>query len=110
MTNRLTRWLAPSGEAEPQVGDYFIVRTAQSGFYVSPEVAAYVEAVLDRRWTPAWLVFHDMSGSRIRVRTCDVRGVIEYTAEQRASDRRFERAREREDEADEDTPPWERQC
>ena len=109
MTNRLSRWLSPA-EEEPTVGDYWVVRTYQVFAYVSPETAARVEAALERRWPPTWVVFRDLSGSRIRIRTRDVCGIFECTVAQRAADRRFQKACEREARGDDEVPPWEMQC
>ena len=110
MKNRLARWLVAPGEEEPEAGDFFVVRTASTVFCVTGPTAAIVERQLESRWAPAWLVFRDLSGSRVRIRTRDVIAVFECTAAQRAADRRFERAREREARDDEEGPSWERQC
>ena len=103
--NRLTRYFQQRDDEEPPLGDFHVVRGVYGTFYVTREAAAQVERVLDRRWTPGWVVFRDLAGSRIRIRTRDVRGIYQCTRAQRAADRRLERAREREEEADRD--PWE---
>ena len=69
------------------------------------ETAREIEDLLDARIPPAWITFHDRVGSRIRVRAADIRCLAESTAEQRAGDRRLDRAREREQQ--EDRRPWE---
>jgi len=71
---------------------------------VTREEVERIEAQLDQRKVPKWIVFRDRSGSRYRVRARLIRSIIESTAEQRASDRRYEKAREREEKKD--RRPW----
>ena len=72
-----------------------------------PSKAPRAQAALERRWPPTWVVVRDLSGSRIRIRTRDVCGIFECTAAQRAADRRFQKACEREARGDDEVPPWE---
>jgi hypothetical protein len=40
---------------------------------------------------PEWVVFVDLSGSRVRVRSAEIRMIVESRSEQRAFDRALER-------------------
>jgi hypothetical protein len=93
----------PAGESPG--GDYFVVSGEFGFFFVDAGTAARVERELDRRKRPRWLVVTDLTGSRVRVRTRDVRSVCESTAAQRARDRALHRARRLEEKAD--RRPWE---
>lgn len=82
-------------------GDYYVVVSQFSTFYVAPETAARISRVLDRRWLPPrWLKFTDLSGARIWLMRRNVEAVYESTETQRASDRTFHKARRREEMAD----------
>lgn len=70
-------------------GDYFLVVAQYSTWYVSPQTAARIGRVLDRRFRPRWLKFQDLSGSRAWVRTSSVECVMESTERQRTEDRQF---------------------
>jgi hypothetical protein len=89
---------------EQGYGDFFVVAGEFGVACVSIDTAAQIEAVLDRKHVPRWIVFDDRAGSRIRVRTRHIRSIAESTADQRAEDRRLERARLREQQ--EDGRPW----
>ncbi|HEX2090955.1 MAG TPA: hypothetical protein VHG28_01080 [Longimicrobiaceae bacterium] len=102
--NRIMAFLAEPEERRPG-DDYFTVAGYFGVFYVSAETARAVERSLDRVWTGRWLVFRDLSGSRIRVLRKLVYGVYESTAEQRRKDREFFRALQSETETD--PRPWE---
>lgn len=102
--NRILAYLREPGERRPP-GDYFVVAGLFGTFYVTPETARAVERSLDRVLARRWLVFRDLSGSRIRVLRVQVTGVYESTAEQRRTDREFYRALAEEGEAD--RRPWE---
>jgi hypothetical protein len=43
------------------------------------------------RRVPEWVVFVDLSGSRVRVRSAEIRMIVESRSEQRAFDRALER-------------------
>jgi hypothetical protein len=90
---------------EQAYGDFFVVAGEFGAACVTSETAARIEAVLDQKRVPKWIVFDDRAGSRLRVRTRHIRSIGESTAAQRAADRRFERARQREEQ--EDRRPWE---
>ena len=103
--HRLTSYLDMDDLEAPQLGDYWMVRGEFGGFAVRAAVAARIERELDRRFPPRWIHFTDLAGSRVRVRSAQVRCVVEATAAQRATDRQLDRAREKEEEAD--RRPWE---
>lgn len=89
---------------EPEYGDFFVVAGERLWAAVTREEAERIEAELDRTPAQEWIVFHDRVGSRYRVRTVVIRVIIQSTVEQRAADRRLDRAREREEK--EDKRPW----
>jgi len=97
--NRLLE-LFETPEEQLPYGDFFVVSGEFGSACVTPEVARYIERQLDRLWVPRWISFHDRVGSHIRVRSKHIRCVGESTATQRAQDRRLDRARDREHEAD----------
>jgi hypothetical protein len=68
-------------------------------------MADRIERTLDRRDVPTWLRFTDWSGSRVRIRAAQIRSIVEHTPTQRATDRKLDRALEREAKAD--RRPWE---
>jgi hypothetical protein len=100
--NRITGFLAEDPENE--YGDFYVVAGVFFCAGVTRETAQRIEAVLNRWLVPRWIVFHDRVGSRYRIRTDLIRSIVESTAEQREADRRFDRAREREEK--EDQRPW----
>jgi hypothetical protein len=71
-------------------------------------MADRIERALDRRDVAQWLKFTDWVGSRVRVRAVQVRAVVEITPEQRASERKLERALRLEEKAD--RRAWEDEC
>ena len=106
--NRIAQYLKNEetpDEEQPVARDYWVVRCEYGSYYVRTPQAVRIRNVLDRRWRPRWLEFYDISGSRIRVRTAQVVGMTECTAEQRARDRRQERFLQKEEKADK--KPWE---
>ena len=105
MLNRVRAFLEPVEDEEPPYGDFVIVSGPFGSLCVTRDVARDIERVLDRRWRPRWVVFRDRVGSRVRVRTNEIRLVVESTAAQRAGDRRLDRARRKEEKAD--RRPWE---
>ena len=102
MNNRLKLYLdnEEAPEEEEAYGDFFVIAWTFGCAEVTSETAHRVERLLDRNAVPSWVVFNDRSGSRFRVRSELVRCIYESTAEQRAADRRYERARKREERAD----------
>ena len=101
--NRISNYFEK--EPEELYGDFYVVVGEFGYAYVTSETAKYVEAALDRRWVPKWVVFRDRAGSRLRVRTRLIRAIWENTAAQRAIDRQLDRARQLEEKAD--RRPWE---
>jgi hypothetical protein len=103
--NRLTEYFEEPAEEPSSYGDFFVISGAFGTACVTRETAEYVERQLDVRPPPAWIVFSDRVGSRVRVRTSQIRCVCESTAEQRAGDRKLDRARRLEEKSD--RLPWE---
>ena len=103
--NRVRALLEPVEDEEPPYGDFVVVSGPFGSLCVTRDVARDIERLLDRRWRPRWVVFRDRVGSRVRVRTNEIRLVVESTAAQRAGDRRLDRARRKEEKAD--RRPWE---
>lgn len=101
--NRITRYLEEP--PEEQYGDFYVVAGDFGRIGVTHAVARRIQAVLDRWFVPRWIEFPDRVGSTVRVRTSDIRSFIESTVEQRAADRRLERAREEEEKGN--RRPWE---
>ena len=102
--HRLTRYFELDRPEAPGLGDYWMVRGEFGGYAVRPAVAAAIERELDRRWPRRWISFTDIAGSRVRVRSAQIRTLVEATAAQRATDRELDRARTAEEEAD--RRPW----
>lgn len=107
MVNRILKLVAEAQDDEQPYGDFFVVYGEFGTVCVTRETAEEIERLLDRRWPPMWIAFTDRVGSRFRVRARGIRVICESTAEQRAGDRRLERARRREEESD--RRPWEEQ-
>ena len=100
MRNRLTAHFDGTPLEGEAYGAFFVVSGPFGSVMVTPSTARAIERELDRSKPPRWLVFRDRSGSRLRVRTRDVRTLCESTPAQRAYDRRMARLREREEQAD----------
>ena len=91
----------------PSAGTYWVLRMECGGYYLGAAAARHVERQLGRWWAPRWLAFTDLTGSRIRVRRCDVRALVRSTPATRAADRRLERALEQEEKEEKrDRPDW----
>ncbi len=88
-----------SGQLELPV-DYFLVVTHDEVWPVSREMAMAVEATLREVPTPQWVTFVDVTGARLRMRARLIHCVRQSTAEQRALNRAFWRARDAERSAD----------
>ena len=102
--NRIKRYLEEAPE-DPTYGDFWVVGVLPFTCYqVTPDVARRIRVALDRWHPPKWLTFNDRVGSVVRVRTSHIRTIVECTAEQRAAERRLDRAREEEEKAD--RRPW----
>ncbi|MGD8868327.1 MAG: hypothetical protein PVI01_11870 [Gemmatimonadales bacterium] len=103
--NRLKDYFGPEPEERPPDQEYYIVGGVAGYFYVTRETARSIARQLERRRPPRWIVFRDLTGSEVRVRPCKLDAVYESTAEQRARERAFIRARKMEAEGDQ--RPWE---
>jgi hypothetical protein len=86
--------------AKPAGGDYFVVSGDCCTWYVSTEMARFIEACLDTESSPRWVRFVDLTGARIRLRARLIESISQSTADQRASDRAFHRTLNRERKAD----------
>jgi len=102
--NRLKDFFGDPQEPEAQ-DDFYLVERRFMSFAVSHQTAADIERALDRLPPPRWVVFRDLTGSRHRVLAETISRISESTAEQRAADRAFDRARRLEDKKDH--RPWE---
>jgi hypothetical protein len=85
---------------KPDAGDYFIVSGENSTWYVSTEMARFIETVLDAEPRVRWVKFVDLSGSRVRLAVRQIEYICQSTVEQRALDRGFSRTLTRERKAD----------
>ena len=101
MQNRITHYLTNPLDS-PSREDFWYLRGEFGGFVISAAVARGIARALDRLIVPQWITFRDLSGSEIRVRSRDIRSLVEATKEQRAADRAFARAREEEEKQDRD--------
>jgi hypothetical protein len=63
-------------------------------------MARFIESVLDAEPRPLWVSFVDLAGSRVRIRTGQINAIWQRSAEQRAWDREFGRALDRERKGD----------
>jgi hypothetical protein len=94
MINRIAAWPEhPADDEEVPYGDFVVVSGTFGAVFVSLDEARRIERALDALRPPRWIAFRDRAGSRIRVRTGEIRAFAESTAEQRAVDRRLDRAR-----------------
>ena len=76
-------------------GDHFVLSARSATWYISTEMARHLEACLESG-RPGWVSFVDLAGSRVRIRTREIEYLAQSTSEQRASDRAFQRALNRE--------------
>jgi hypothetical protein len=88
----------PAGEL-PDAGDYFVLETPFSSWYLSVEMARAVDRDLTATPLPEWTVFVDLAGARVRLRTSRVESLVQCTAEQRAACRDFNRRLKKENDA-----------
>jgi len=84
------------GDQDAEAGDFFVVNTSEGTWYVSTEMARFIEACLDEPTVPEWIRFVDLAGSRIRLRSDQVSVLCQCTTEQRARERQFVRSLRRE--------------
>jgi hypothetical protein len=102
--NRLRLLDLDAPEELPEADEFFVLYGEFGTFFLARDAAVRLDALLDGPSIPRWLVFTDLSGSRIRVLGRHVTGLYESTAAQRAAEREFHRARRLEDKAD--ARPW----
>ena len=102
--NRLKDYFGDSPAPEPK-DDFYVIVIRYTHFVVSRDTAMMIEVALDEDLPPRWVEFCDLSGSRHRVLTEQITRVSESTADQRAADRAFDRARRLEEK--QDRRPWE---
>ena len=88
----------PAGDL-PDAGDYFVLETPFSCWYLSVEMARAVDRDLSATPLPEWTVFVDLAGARVRLRTNRVESLVQCTADQRAACREFNQRLKREREA-----------
>ncbi len=79
--------------------DFFVISGDCSVWYVSGEMARFVEERLDAVPSPRWVTFVDVSGSRVRLLTRKIDSICQSTLEQRVAGRALFRALKREREA-----------
>jgi len=84
----------------PRAADHFVVVADDCAWFVSTEMARFIEACLEADPPPRWVKFVDLTGSRVRVRARLIDAIHQSTADQRAAERAFHRALERERKAD----------
>jgi len=82
--------------------DYFLLETRSSSWMISTVMVRHVESRLDLEPRPAWIVFVDLAGARVRIRSQDVESLSQSTSEQRSKYRAFCRGFNREKTADRD--------
>jgi hypothetical protein len=93
----------PEEPRDPEVPlDYFIVATSLMEWYVSREIAAFIDECLEETPAPRWVTFVDLTGARVRVRARLLQYVAQCTVDQRALARAMQRAMNREAKADRD--------
>jgi hypothetical protein len=78
-------------EEPPAAGDYFMLETPFSSWYLSVEMARAVDRDLTATPLPEWTVFVDLAGARVRLRTNRIESLVQCTADQRAAGRDFQR-------------------
>jgi hypothetical protein len=88
----------PAGEP-PGAGDYFVLETPFSSWYLSVDMARAVDRDLTATPLPEWTVFVDLAGARVRLRTSRIESLVQCTADQRAACREFNRRLKQEHEA-----------
>jgi hypothetical protein len=92
-------------QSEPEeptrgAGDYFVVSGDCGVWYISTEMARFVEASLDAVPPARWVKFVDLTGARVCLRTREIGCVYQSTAGQREAERAFGRALNQERKAD----------
>lgn len=91
--------LREEGAGTPQARfstDYFVIAGEFCTWYVSTEMARFIESCLDARRPAKWVRFVDLAGARVRLRVRQIEYIYQCTAEQRAFQRKLYRALDRE--------------
>ncbi len=83
-----------------KLDDFFVVSTEGDTWCVSTEMARHIDACLDADPTPPWIIFVDVTGARVRVRSERIESLTQRSVEQRAISRSFERMAQEERRAD----------
>jgi CTP:molybdopterin cytidylyltransferase MocA len=97
------RYMEEKAEAcanRPRAADHFVVVAGDCAWFVSTEMARFIEACLEAEAAPRWVTFVDLTGARVRLRARLIDAIHQSTADQRAARRAFHRALERERKAD----------
>jgi hypothetical protein len=81
-------------------GDYYVMGSPGSIFWIGPETAGRVSRMLQSIWPRRWLRFTDRNGSRAWVRSALVEYIEECSELQRERSRAFQRALRRERRSD----------
>jgi hypothetical protein len=105
MTNRLKDIFDQPEKRVPDDDYYVVTHYCLGRFFVTRATADRILRDLDAPVMPRWVRFVDLHGSKVCLRTRLIQSVFESTVGQRASERKFERARDREEE--DDKRPWE---
>jgi hypothetical protein len=71
------------GAAQPTAGDYFVVSADCSTWYVSTEMARFIQQELVTVPQPRWVAFVSLSGSRVLLRTHKIDCLYQSAATQR---------------------------
>jgi hypothetical protein len=80
--------------------DHFVVSAKSAIWYVSTEMARHIETCLEVEHHRAWISFVDLNGARVRLRSLEIEYLAQSTADQRAAERAFHRALNRERKAE----------
>ena len=83
-----------------KLDDFFVVSTEGDTWCVSTEMARHIDACLDADPMPPWIIFVDVTGARVRVRSERIESLTQRSVEQRAISRTFERMAQEERRAD----------
>lgn len=83
-----------------RLDDFFVVSTEGDTWCVSTEMARHIDACLDGDPMPRWIIFVDVTGARVRVRSERIESLTQRSVEQRAISRTFERMAQEERRAD----------
>jgi hypothetical protein len=89
------------GAAQPTAGDYFVVSADCATWYVSTEMARFIEQELVTVPQPKWVAFVDLVGSRVLLRTHKIDCVYQSAVTQRQAERALLRLLRQERKSDE---------